>query len=76
MLGLHASCSDISNRPYGKDGGDTPLMLAAWQGHIDCCAFLGEQRAEARFVQEYLGFHLTVRILITGYYWRVIVPKK
>lgn len=28
------------------DGGDTPLMLAAWQGHIDCCAFLGEQRAD------------------------------
>ncbi|CAE7562265.1 Rai14 [Symbiodinium sp. CCMP2456] len=28
------------------DGGDTPLMLAAWQGHITCCSILVSRRAD------------------------------
>eukprot|EP00439_Symbiodinium_sp_Y106_P072229 s458_g13.t1 len=28
------------------DGGDTPLMLAAWQGHVPCCSLLVSRRAD------------------------------
>ncbi|CAK9071899.1 unnamed protein product [Durusdinium trenchii] len=28
------------------DGKDTPLMLAAWQGHLETCRFLATQRAD------------------------------
>eukprot|EP00434_Breviolum_minutum_P006178 symbB.v1.2.005446.t1/scaffold318.1/size313828/9 len=37
----HQSFVDVET-----DGGDTPLMLSAWQGHVECCAFLVQRRAD------------------------------
>ena len=52
-----------------QDGGDTPLMLSAWQGHVECCAFLVQRRAAARCCSSHAGHFVCVSSRKTRHPW-------